>query len=123
LFAVQKTGLLANRIHKAAVPEGAASLWPARRRPRVSRGISFGNRFAVSVKNRDMRVVFYTPTQPPWAASFGYRNQVALELGFVYRGLWKPPIGVWALFQVLKKHLPPSAKQKRRTKNGKHQSF
>ena len=24
------------------------------------------------VKTRDMRVGFATPTQPPWAASFGY---------------------------------------------------
>ena len=35
------------------------------------------------VKTRDMRVGFYTPTQPPWAASFGYRN--AVSLGTVFR--------------------------------------
>ena len=30
-----------------------------------------GHGIAVSVKSRDMRVTFYTPTQPPWTASFG----------------------------------------------------
>ena len=34
-----------------------------------------------------MRVGFYTPTQPPWAASFGYRKAVSTEPLFVYRGL------------------------------------
>ena len=29
------------------------------------------------VKTRDMRVGFYTPTQPPWAASFGYHKVVS----------------------------------------------
>ncbi len=44
------------------------------------------------VKTRDMRVGFYTPTQPPWAASFGYPKSVSTELILVYRGLLKPPI-------------------------------
>ena len=83
-------GLLANRSRKAAVPEGAASLWLARRRPRVSRGISFGNRFAVSVKNRDMRVVFYTPTQPPWAASGGIETKLLWNLVSYIGGFGSP---------------------------------
>ena len=44
------------------------------------------------VKTRDMRVGFYTPTQPPWAASFGYPKSVSTELILVYRGYWVPPI-------------------------------
>ena len=46
------------------------------------------------VKTRDMRVGFYTPTQRPWGASFGYRKAVSTEPLFVYRGLLKPPIEI-----------------------------
>ena len=35
---------------------------------------------------------FHTPTQAPWAPSFGYRNLVSSEPSFVYRGLLKSPI-------------------------------
>ena len=50
------------------------------------------NRHAVFIKSQDMCLTFYTLTQPPWAASFGYRKQVSEKLAFVYRGLLKPPI-------------------------------
>ena len=43
---------------------------------------------AVFIKTRDMCVGFDTPTQPPWAASFGYRRASPA----VYRGLLKSPI-------------------------------
>lgn len=52
-----------------------------------------GHGIAVSVKSRDMRVTFYTPTQRSWSATFGYRNVVSPEPHFVYRGLLKSPIG------------------------------
>ena len=49
-----------------------------------------GHGIAVSVKSRDMRVTFYTPTQRSWSASGGYRRSVSPEPTGVYRGYWIP---------------------------------
>ena len=46
----------------------------------------------IFIQSQDMRLTLDTPTQPPWAASFGYRKPVSPEPVFVYRGLWKSPI-------------------------------
>ena len=45
-------------------------LGPVRRRPPLCGGIQ--QRRSRRSKTRDMRVGFATPTQPPWAASFGF---------------------------------------------------
>ena len=45
-------------------------LGPVRMRPPLCGGIQ--QRRSRRSKTRDMRVGFATPTQPPWAASFGY---------------------------------------------------
>src|SRR5699024_4827874 len=46
----------------------------------------------LAIKSQDMCLTFDSPTQPPWAASFGYRKAVSPEPPFVYRDLVKPPI-------------------------------
>ena len=44
---------------------------------------------------------FHTPTQAPWAPSFGYRNLVSSEPSLVYRGLLKSPIEFLALLLLV----------------------
>ena len=57
---------------------------------RAMRAICTENRHAVFIKSQDMRLTFDTPTQPPWAASFGsIESRFLLEPAFVYRGLLK----------------------------------
>ena len=41
----------------------------------------------IFIQSQDMCLTLDTPTQPPGAASFGYRKPVSPEPVFVYRGL------------------------------------
>ena len=89
---------------KNSAPAGKTLLTPQRggRKPASKRSkysaacsaISIENRgnAVIFIKSQDMCLTFDTPTQPPWAASLGYRKQVSPELVFVYRGLLKSPI-------------------------------
>ena len=47
------------------------------------------------IKSSSFAGRFDTPTQPPWAASFGYQKPVSTEPAFEYRGLLKPPISIY----------------------------
>ena len=60
----------------------------------------FANRRAVCIKTPSFAGCFDTPTQPPWAASFGYRNMVSSEPCSVYRGLVKPPVSVLRFYYL-----------------------